>query len=92
MTLREKFTESEHLLRELIEHIEHGFIPKVRHLENMVRPTETQPFDESIADSAVHHSVDDLLETDDFSQQLYEKLERYLASIESDVNRIISGE
>lgn len=79
------------MARELIDHLERGFLPKTRELQKLVEPPEGQPLNEEVEDLTVRIHAARLLESDLFSEELYDKLERYCASIHADVSRIMSG-
>jgi hypothetical protein len=94
MTLREKFTYSERLVRELIEHVEQSFLPKIAHLAELVAPeeekTERKPLADAIpiaetktvADADIRNQSAAILSSDDFSQTLFRKLDEVLAALD----------
>lgn len=91
MTLRELLTESERLARELIEHLERGFIPRVRSLGTLVRPTPTGSFATDIEDVSVRNSVAEVLAGDEFTEEICERLSACCDAIEREGRRIVSG-
>jgi hypothetical protein len=92
LTLREKFTDAERLIRELAEHLEQGFCPKVGQTLQLVRPTPSGLPAANVEDITVRTQVAALLESDQFSDRLYESLEKYLAAIDASVGKIVGGE
>lgn len=89
LTLRELFSQAEMLVRELNEHLEQSFTPKVRAIEEMVRAHRHPEEASQIADSSVRSSVATLLGSDDFSQRLLSKLERFLVAIDDGAQKAI---
>ncbi|WP_437203883.1 hypothetical protein [Planctomicrobium sp. SH664] len=87
MTLQHKLTEAERLCRELIHHLEHGFIPKAHGLLRMARQGSDHSGFNDASDRTVRNAVDTVLESDDFSRQLTTQLSEYLVAIDHDVKR-----
>lgn len=69
------------LVRELIEHLEQSFHPKLRALEEVVRSHKTPEERNQIGDSTVRNQVASVLESDDFSQKLLQRLDGCLEAI-----------
>jgi hypothetical protein len=91
LTLRELFNSAERLTRELIEHLEQGFLFKSRSLARLVAATPGEPEYEQIEDLTIRNQVDDLLKSEDFTEQLYRRLEQYYRAIDENVTRISTG-
>jgi hypothetical protein len=93
MTLRQKLSEADKLSRELIHHLEHGFIPKAHLLRRTARqgtdPTATEQGE--VTDLTIRSTVETVLNSDDFSRQVSGQLVEYLESIDRDVQRIFGG-
>lgn len=87
LPLREKFTNAERLTRELIEHLEQGFLPKLKKLRGVTRKD-----DESVTDRTVRDHCKRLLDSDDFTHDLADKLQEYLDHISRDMNLMVYGE
>ena len=92
LTLREMFTDAERMTRELIEHLDQGFIPKANELGRAIRPIEDDP-DRStnIEDVTIRNYAVRLLESEDFTDQLYDKIAEYCVGIDASVSRIVTG-
>ena len=86
------FKESEKLLRDLTDHLDRGFYPKIRQLERLVRPTETEAFDSRVEDVTVRSHVKAVLDSEIYTDQLCEKLAEYCDAINDSVSRIVEGE
>ena len=91
LTLRNKLNEAERLLRELIHHVEHGFVPKAHLLRRHARQGNDPKTQHEITDLTIRDSAEKLIHSDDFSRQLCDQLTEFLSSIEADVNRIIGN-
>ncbi len=86
------FTEAEHLTRELCDHLERGVVPKIQSLGRAVRPTKGSDDPSLVEDGVVRNQAVQVLESDQFTEQLAEKLTRLLGAIDKNVERIVSGE
>ena len=106
LTVREVFTNSERLVRELIDHLERSFLPKVNDLERLLRPpsapgTEAHAKEKTagkekeekvtVADVTVRNQVATVLTTDDYSQNLLKKLNEYLVAVDNGARRAVEG-
>jgi hypothetical protein len=91
LTLRELFTNAEWLIRDLSEHLKQSFHPRSQALNELVRSYQVSEERDAIADSAVRTHAAALLSSDDYSQTLIEKLDRYLAAIDERSQSAISG-
>ena len=91
LTLRNKLNEAERITRELIHHVEHGFIPKARDLRRTARHGNDPKEQELITDKTIRNTVEKAINSDDFTRTLTKDLTAYLESIEEDVNRILGN-
>ncbi len=93
MTLREKYKAADVIVRELIEHIELGFLPKVRELERLVEPQEASGVyrlqERSATDRTIRDEVGVVLESELFTDDVFEQLRDLLESIDVDVADIL---
>lgn len=91
MTLRQKLNEADKLSRELIHHLEHGFIPKAHVLRRTARqgndPTEIL----DTTDRTIRTTADGVVASDQFTRQVTEQLNDVLAAIDKDVQRNLGG-
>jgi len=92
LTLREMFTETVRLTRELTEHLEQGFNPKVSELNQLARPTPSGAPASNVADVTVRNHVSSVLESDNYTDQGCRSLEKYFAAINKAVSRIVGEE
>jgi hypothetical protein len=91
LTLRDLFTNAEWLIRDLTEHLQQSFHPKSQALDELVRSYLVPDERDAIADTAVRTQAAALLDSDDYSQTLIEKLDRYLTAIDERSHAAISG-
>jgi hypothetical protein len=91
LTLREKLIEAEKLSRELIDHLERGFIPKAHELRRQARRANEPDHQDEIKDVTVRSMVDQVLHSDDYTRQLGDRAERLLAAIDTDVRTIFEN-
>lgn len=91
MTLREMLIEAERLARELGEHLDQAFIPKCHELTRLVRPINGEPPDvRSLEDVTVRTHAARILESDTFSDKIFEQLSEYCRAIDEAVGKITS--
>ena len=91
LTLRELFTNTEWLIRDLTEHLQQSFRPKAQALAELVRSYQLPEERDAIADTAVRTHAAALLGSDDYSQNLIEKLDRYLEVIDERSHVAVTG-
>lgn len=90
LTLREKLRDAARITRELIEHLELGFVPKVHELRKLSRQHDPASGLPPVADVTIRSYVSGVLESDRFTAGLNDSLENYLHSIRKDVSDVIS--
>lgn len=91
LTLREMLSEAERLTRELTEHLDQSFIPKCHELSRLVRPINGEPPDiRALEDVTVRTQAARILETENFTEAVFEKLANHSQAIDSAVHRIMS--
>lgn len=88
LTLREKLIDAEKLARELVEHLERGFIPKVHQLRRTSRRATNPDHQGEIRDLTIRNSVDQVLKSDDYTRQLADRATTLLNAIDTDVQTI----
>lgn len=89
MTIREKLTEADRLMREVIEHLDNGFIPKTRTLSRSLQ--EHGDNVSAMSDVTVRQQAAELIELNRFSEALYEKITALLEAIDHDVSQVQGG-
>jgi hypothetical protein len=89
LTLRDLFGNSEWLIRELSEHLEQSFLPRIRAVDQLVQSHSRPAERNEIPDSTVRSRVAAMLASDDFSQKLFSKLEAHLTAIDERSQRAV---
>ncbi len=91
LTLREMLVEAERLSRELIEHLDQGFVPRCHELSRLVRPINGEPPDvRALEDVTVRTQAARILDSETFTESIFDKLAQYCRAIDEAVNRIAS--
>lgn len=85
LTLVEIFNQTGQLTRELCDHLEQGFLPKVESLQGLVDAAGQGADRQQATDFTVHSQVANALNSDDFTHQLCTKLDRFLKAIDQTV-------
>ena len=86
LTLRDRVVAAIRLNRELIEHLDQGFVPKVHQLRRLTRPPKTG--EEVAGDKAVHSQASAVLESDNFAVRVYGNLIAHCESIRKSVQEL----
>jgi len=92
MTLQDKVKNSELLVREMIEHLELGFLPKLKNLQKISRVSNNLSQLEEIANLTIRNHVVQVLESEQFTESLFEKLSLLTSALEKDMNDVMYGE
>ena len=83
--------------RELTEHVERNFLPRIKQLGRLVRPKsesskeyEVDP-EAGIEDNMVRNEVARVLESENYSDELFQVVRAYLESIDQEIDQILMG-
>lgn len=97
LTLREKFKEANLVARELTEHVQQGFLPRSKQLGRLVRPKfestkeyEIDP-EAGVEDKTIRNEVARVLESENFTDELFQAVRAYLESIDQEIDQILAG-
>jgi hypothetical protein len=92
LTLRELLVDAERMTRELQEHLDQAFIPKCHELSRLVRPINGEPPDiRALEDVTVRTQAARILESEIFTETVFEKLSQYCQAIDASVSHITTG-
>jgi hypothetical protein len=83
--LVERFHKAEHLARELSEHLQQSFLPKLselRHASKVYDPA-------AVSDQEMLDRMTALMSSEDFANGVFDKLLKYLRSIEAETRKIM---
>lgn len=90
-TLQQKLSHADQLARELLDLLEHGFIPKT----HVLRRTAQQGLDPQeqteITDLTIRSHVENVLDSGKFVRENADQLILYLNSIDRDIQRVFRG-
>jgi hypothetical protein len=86
MTLRQKLMEADRLTRELMDHLERGFVPKVHNLRRVTRHG-SEVDNETVTDLTVRSTADLVLDSASFTAELAKGLEQFLTSIDAEIGQ-----
>lgn len=87
LALRDRVVAALRLNRELIEHLEQAFVPKVHQLRRVTRPP--RPGDDAPpGDKTVHSQAAAVLESDHFTVGVYQQLIAHCESIRKSVQEL----
>ncbi|MES2792242.1 MAG: hypothetical protein V4719_21675 [Planctomycetota bacterium] len=84
MPMRELFVHAEHQARELAEHLDLNFLPKLQLLDELLHPKAGA---EEAEDITVRHRAAEILESDGFTQQKLQKMDDCLNAIDGALRR-----
>ena len=90
LPLRERLTIADRMSRELLEHLEQGFLPKVESLRRVTRQKESTAAD--VTDKTVRNNAAQVLKSDAYTAELYAQLRGCLESIVSEVESMVHGD
>jgi hypothetical protein len=90
VTLRDKCREANRVIRELVDHLEQGFLPKVRNLRKLARARE-QGYDPSLVrDVTIRTHAATLLEAEQYTIRLDEESKQLFMAIATEVDHLVS--
>lgn len=90
MTLRDKCREANRVIRELIDHLDQGFLPKVQELQRLSRARE-QKFDPSqIRDVTIRTHAAAILEAEQYTIKLDEEAKQLFTAIAREVDHVVN--
>ncbi len=90
-TVREMFADLDRLSIGFQEHMKLGFIPKAQSLVKLVRKLPNDLVAQDVDDLTVRINASRVLESEQFSDQLFMKIEAYSQAIEKRVQFILTG-
>jgi len=88
LTLRDKIREAARRSHELIEHLEHAFVPKAHDLRKVVRPHDPKSETPPIADVTIRHQAAMVVESDQYTDGLSEEAEGLFEAIAVEVGKL----
>jgi hypothetical protein len=90
LTLRDKCREANRVIRELADHLDQAFLPKIRSLRKLARGKE-QGYDPALVrDVTIRSQASALLDAEQYSIRLDEESKQYFAAIAAEVDQLVS--
>ena len=87
LPLAERLKHAEYLARELSEHMRQAYLPRLAELRN-----SSKVFDVNlVSDQEMLDKIHAVLKSDDFAQDVYQKLTTYLDSARDELQQLILG-
>jgi hypothetical protein len=83
--LVERFNKAEYLARELSEHLRQTFLPKLSDLRHASKVSDVS----EVSDQAMLDKMTAVLNAEDFATEIFDKLTRFLHSIERETKEIM---
>lgn len=80
LPLVERINKAEHFARELCEHLQQAFLPKLSDLRSSSKKLDP----EVVSDQTMYDQMASVLEAEQFASKIYGRLMRYLQSIQKD--------
>jgi hypothetical protein len=91
MTTQEKVKNTELLVRELIQHLEMGFLPKLKRLSKVTRLGRANSKLEEIGDLTIRLHVSQVTESERFTESIHERLIELIQALEVDMQNVVHG-
>ena len=88
LTLRDKIREAARKSHDMIEHLEHAFVPKAHDLRKVSRPQDPKSEAPPIADVTIRHQAAKVLESDQYTEGLSEEAEALFEAIATEVDKL----
>ena len=90
LTLRDKCREANRVLRELADHLEQGFLPKVKSLRKLARSAQ-EGYDPSLVrDVTIRTHASALLEAEQYTAKLDGESKQLFVAIATEVEQLVS--
>lgn len=90
MTLRDKCREANRLVRELIDHLDQGFLPKVQELQKAARGREPKYDPAQIRDVTIRTHAAAILEAEQYTIKLDEEARLLFTAIDREVDQMVN--
>lgn len=90
LTLRDKCREANRVIRELADHLDQAFLPKVRSLRKLARGKE-QGYDPTLVrDVTIRSQASALLEAEQYTIRLDEESKQFFTAIAAEVDQLVT--
>lgn len=85
LTLREKIHEAARKSRDMTEHLEQGFLPKVHALRKLTLPQDPAATTPPVADITIRHHAAEVLESEEYTDRLDSEAMQYFEAVSREV-------
>lgn len=90
LTLRDKIREAARRAHDLIEHLEHAFVPKAHDLRKVSRPHDPRSEAPPVEDVTIRHQAAKVLESDQYTEGLNADAEALFEAIAVEVDHLVT--
>jgi len=90
MTLRDKCREANRVVRELIDHLDQGFLPKVQAMQKLARGREAKFDPSQIRDVTIRTHAASILEAENYTAKLDEEAKQLFTAIAREVEQVVN--
>jgi hypothetical protein len=90
-TLRDKCRDANRVIREVIDHLENSFLPKVQNLRKLTRLRDSTFDPSSVGDMTIRTEAAAILEAELYTAKLEEESKRLLTAIAKEVDQLVTG-
>lgn len=91
LTLRQKLSQSDHLVREFLDLLEHGMIPKAHSLQTTAKQGLDSLENGQVTDMTIRSAIDCVITSGNDVRETADQVSCYLSAIERDVQRVFQG-
>lgn len=88
LTLRDKCREAQRIIRELIDHLDQAFLPKVKNLRKLARAREPGYNPGVVRDVTIRAQAASLLEAEQYTIKLDEESRQFLTALANEVEQL----
>ena len=85
LPLIERITKAENFARELCEHLQQAFLPRLVSLRSSSKRLST----DEVSDQTMFDQMSEVVKAEKFATQIHERLTVYLASIQKDAHEVL---
>ena len=88
LTIRDKCREAQRVIRELIDHLDQAFLPKVKNLRKLARAQEPGYNPAAVRDVTIRAQAAGLLEAEQYTIKLDEESRQFLTALATEIEQL----
>lgn len=92
LTLRDKCREAQRVIRDLIDHLDQAFLPKVKNLRKLAKAKEPGYDPGAIRDVTIRAQAAGVLEAEQYTVKLDEESRQFLTALAAEVEHLANPE